>query len=433
MVFYDGPTILGVEPLQRGTATFSTAFLPVGARSIQAFYKGNGQYEASRSAPLKQMVNSLPTSSLSSNDHIASGFPNSVAVGDFNGDGIADVAISVLCQPYSSRFCLPGLFFNGVGIALGNGDGSFGLFHIYPTGPPTSVTTGDFNGDGVADVAVATTSAVSILLGNGDGTFASPVSYPAGNVQRMVAADLNGDGIVDLACVGLGNASVLLGNGDGSFAAPVRYTLDNDPTMVLVGPQIYGIAVADFNHDGHPDVAVCNGQNLSILLGNGDGTLQVPVNYLEGMQPTSLAAEDFDGDGVVDLAVGARTVSGGIYVLLGNGDGTFRTSGNLPVADHSVQPSTYAALYSVEVGDFNGDGRMDLAVLAQDTTAYNDFSSRGYISIYLGKGDGSFAVQSYYPVATGANSLGVTDLNGDGRTDIAGPVELYLGVAAANQ
>ena len=275
--------------------------------------------------------------------------PTSVAVGDFNGDGVADLAVT----NYGS---------GTVTILLGAGNGTFAPVSnssVVGSGP-NSVVVGDFNGDGIADLAVANTSGngLTILLGNGNGTFtpASGSPVPAGNGPVSVAeGDFNGDGIVDLAAAnaGDGTVTILLGNGDGTFTPAA-----NNP--VSVGSEPSSVEVGDFNGDGIADLAVTNygGESLTILLGSGNGTFSSAANspVTVGSGPSSVVLGDFNGDGIPDLAVanyGANTVT----VLLGNGNGTFTaTPSNWPTGGG---PGFLAA------GDFNGDGLQDLAVASE--------------------------------------------------------------------
>ena len=268
--------------------------------------------------------------------------PQSVAVGDFNGDGKPDLAV---VNSYS----------NNVSILLGNGDGTFQIHVDYPTGAqPGSVAIGDFNGDGKLDLAVVNSYSnnVSVLLGNGNGTFQPAVSYGTGSGTGpafVAVGDFNRDGKLDLAVANSNSTyvSVLLGNGDGTFQTAVNYDVGGAPTSIAVG---------DFNHDGKLDLAVAvpvpgPSTYVSVLLGNGDGTFQTAVNYNAPYAPDAVAVGDFNGDGNLDLVVGNR--SSNISVFLGNGDGTFRTAVNYSAG---YNPS------SVAVGDFNNDGTLDLAV-----------------------------------------------------------------------
>ncbi len=268
--------------------------------------------------------------------------PASVAVGNFNGDARPDLAVT-------------NFFSDNVSVLLGNGDGTFRAAVKFAAGiGPVSIAVGDLNGDGKLDLAVANQGLndVSVLLGNGDGSFQAAVHYGASFLPESVAvADLNGDGKPDLAVASYGSdfipgdVSVLLGNGDGTFRAAVRFRAEFGAASVTVG---------NFNGDGKPDLAVANFDafNVSLLLGNGDGTFQPAVNFWARSNPISLAVGDFNGDGKPDLAV-ANQGSNNVSVLLGNGDGTFQTAVNFGAGNF---PS------SVAVGDFNRDGKRDLAV-----------------------------------------------------------------------
>src|SRR6516165_6433129 len=233
--------------------------------------------------------------------------PQSVAVGDFNGDGKPDLAV---VNSYS----------NNVSILLGNGDGTFQIHVDYPTGAqPGSVAIGDFNGDGKLDLAVVNSYSnnVSVLLGNGNGTFQPAVSYGTGSGTGpafVAVGDFNHDGKLDLAVANSNssNVSVLLGNGDGTFQTAVNYDVGGAPTSIAVG---------DFNHDGKLDLAVAvpvpgPSTYVSVLLGNGDGTFQTAVNYSAGYNPSSVAVGDFNNDGTLDLAVANSGSSTTVTVLL---------------------------------------------------------------------------------------------------------------------
>src|SRR5207244_4194421 len=219
---------------------------------------------------------------------------------------------------------------------------------------PRSVAVGGFNGDGTLDLAVADwgSNTVSVLLGNGDGTFQAPLTFTTGARPSSVAAgDFNGDGALDLAVANEDNfsVSVLLGNGDGTFQVPSTFTTGARPQSVAVG---------DFDRDGTLDLAVAAEAgfpvlpgNVSVLLGNGDGTFQAPLTFRTGERAVSVAAGDFNGDGVPDLAVannGEPTFGhrGNVSVLVGNGDGTFRAPSTVVTANTPT---------AVVVGDFNGD------------------------------------------------------------------------------
>jgi hypothetical protein len=216
----------------------------------------------------------------------------------------------------------------------------------------------------------------------------------------VTVADFNGDGKLDLAVANnrSNNVSILLGNGDGTFQPAVEYGAGSNPTSVTV---------ADFNGDGKLDLAVANNgsNNVSILLGNGDGTFQPDVNFAAGSGPSSLAVGDFNGDGKLDLAV-ANNGSNNVSILLANGDGTFQ-----PAVEYSAGESPS----SVVVGDFNGDNKLDVAVANNG----NGNSPMASIIIFLGNGDGTFQPAVEYSAYQGASSMAVGDFNGDSRLDLA--------------
>jgi dienelactone hydrolase len=318
----------------------------------------------------------------------------SITSGDFNGDGKLDLAVADQNRSI-------------VSILLGNGDGTFGPSVEYATGQaPTHVATGDFNADGKLDLVTVDSfggNTVSILLGNGDGTFQPHVDYATGGHPFVVAVgDFNRDGRMDLAIANnIDNTlSVLLGNGDGTFQPQVTYPTAPGPAEGVTG---------DFNGDGKLDLAVSNfgnytGDTVSIFLGNGDGTFQAHVDYPTGQAPGAMVVADLNGDGKLDLVTG--NVDNAISVLLGNGDGTFQAPVNYL--------SGVNGSGGVAAGDFYGDGKLDLA--------FSNYWGSS-IGLLIGNGDGTFQGPTYF--ATGANPHEVTvgDFNGDGRLDLVAPSE----------
>jgi FG-GAP-like repeat/Abnormal spindle-like microcephaly-assoc'd, ASPM-SPD-2-Hydin len=334
---------------------------------------------------------------------ISGGSPDAIIANDFNGDGRQDLAI---VNPAD----------NDVTIMLGNGDADCTFSSSTPSSPvetgPVTVATGDFNGDGKLDAAVvsATEGTVSILLGSGNGTFQTPVSYSLGttpNPQGIAVGNLNNDACPDLAVVdeGTNTVSVLLNvcNGTGAFAPAVPYMVGNFPLSV---------AIADYNGDGLPDLAVANSgdDTVSILLNTGNGVFGTAKTYAAGEYPTSVVAANVfnHSNGILDLAV-ANKVGNAISVLEGNGDGSFQTNVPYSAATTSV---TNPGPVAVTVADFNGDGLLDLA--AAD-------SSSNTVSILLNNASnpGTFGTATTFPTGVTPVSIASGDLNGDGIIDLA--------------
>ncbi len=216
MEFLDGTTVIGTKALSSGEAQITTSLLPTGTNALRAVYGGDpgawpGIWGPSTSVVVDQVVNPVAASGFAAAvNYPAGGLPQSVAVGDFNGDGKADRTVAG----------------TGVNVLLGKGDGTFQAAVNYFAGDsPDSVAVADFNSDGNADLAVADyLGGVSVLLGKGDGTFQAAVNYFAGGTPISVAVgDFNGDGNPDLALATVAGVSVLLGNANGTFQAAVNY------------------------------------------------------------------------------------------------------------------------------------------------------------------------------------------------------------------
>lgn len=285
---------------------------------------------------------------------------------------------------------------------------------------PNSVATGDFNGDGFPDLAVANYgansagpgSSVTVLLGDGSGNFTqaanSPYPVPSGqngNSYSIAVGDFNVDGHPDIAVASVysDNVTILLGNGDGTFTEDARSPFS---VGVQTAAQPFFVTVGDFNRDGIPDLATANAANLSVsvLLGDGTGAF-TPASgspFGVGNTPESIAVGDFNGDGVQDLAV-ANVNSNNVSVLLGNGSGGFTSGGAIAVGSHP---------FSVVTGDFNGDGKPDLAAVNQGNSN---------VSVLLGDGAGGFSQSSGSPFSTGGSTFfgAVADFNGDGIQDLS--------------
>ncbi|HVN17294.1 MAG TPA: FG-GAP-like repeat-containing protein [Dongiaceae bacterium] len=346
-------------------------------------------------------------------DSVGTGAANVVA-GDFNNDGIPDLAVVNTSQTAS---CYTQGGQGTISILLGNGDGTFTsaaavcLPDVQGTVGLAGLAVADFNHDGKADLA-ATYSAGGVAsnatyLGNGDGTFQPfvPGALAAfGTIGPPITGDFNGDGNLDLAIIfdndGLNQVEVLLGDGLGDFSR-VENFLDSS----FGGPVVAG----DFNGDGFLDLATVSSSSLLVLLGNGDGTFtpattQSSVTLLNA---ASLTTADLNGDGKLDLAI-ADSGSNNVTILQGNGDGTFTQVSGEPTLP---QFSNYVA-----AADFNGDGKLDLVF--SEASCGNPDCPTTSIYILLGNGDGTFQAPINESSSNAPVALGVADFNRDGRLDV---------------
>jgi hypothetical protein len=341
--------------------------------------------------------------------------PRAVTVADFNNDGKPDLAV-VNQGPFSTSTSQSSL-----SVLLGNGNGSFQpavttdvLNSGLATGIAGSAAVGDFNRDGLLDVALNTAGpagpAVEVLLGKGDGSFQpNHQILSVGQTPLSVAAgDFDHNGALDLVTANSnGTLSVLLGNGDGSF----RPRID-----LAVGAAPRAVAVGDFNGDGRLDVVTAQqlSDTVSVLLGHGDGTFARPLVFAASGQnftPSSMVVGDVNRDGRPDLVIKSISfLDSDAYqlgVLLGNGDGTFQG----PI----LAPAQPGGSGDLALGDFNNDGRMDAAVADQLG------ASTGDLSVFFGNGDGTFQPNLRLDLLTGGNDpegVAAADLNGDGLVDL---------------
>ena len=333
---------------------------------------------------------------------------------DFNRDGIMDLAAADGAN-------------NKILVSLGNGDGTFQSPVLYGVGKnPSTLIAGDFDNDGKLDIAVGDSDGgIYVLQGNGDGTFHvdSIISVAGAGPWDLAVGDFNGDGRLDLACVNQTDStiSIFLGNGDatfhgdGFFQPPSTLSTNAAPAQMTVG---------DFNGDGILDLAVANfgsftGNTVSVFLGNGNGTFKPKVDYDVNLAPLSIVAADFNGDGKLDLAVASSCGSstpcgrpGVVSILLGNGDGTFEHHTDYPAGSFP---------YTIVAGDFNGDGKLDVAVSDLDSSQ---------ITILAGVGDGTFPTSTTTPASSSPVGLLAADFNRDGEMDLAagthGGVDIFL-------
>lgn len=279
-----------------------------------------------------------------------------VATGDFDRDGKQDI-VAIYGYPPDQSGVLS--FF------AGKGDGTFQTPIATPVPPgPDALATGDFNGDGKLDLAIsfntqgsAPSTEIIIFLGNGDGSFHQGATYQGGGYW-IVTGDLNSDGKPDLVVTGPNSIATLLGKGDGTFAPAAQVAI---PVAIPgnIGPST--MSLADFNHDGTPDVVVLTKSSaesgFAVLLGKGDGTFQAPlITSLADL--TAIGAAELNFDGAPDLVVAGEGDFNYAY-LLGNGDGSFQTptTFNLPFG----QGGNASALL---LADLNRDGWPDLVSTA---------------------------------------------------------------------
>jgi hypothetical protein len=261
----------------------------------------------------------------------AVGYAASIAVGDFNGDGIPDLAVSNNASGYA------------VTILLGKGDGTFNIGASVPVPQwsinPQGIVARDFNGDGKTDLAVTSANnnspssyVVTILLGNGDGTFTQVQTYNTGNGdQSMVGGDFNGDGVPDLAIANYydDTVTILLGNGDGTFTPAA---------LPATGAGPFAIVAGDFNNDGILDLATANfyANTATILLGNGNGTFTASSSSpATGGDPDGIVAGDFNGDGLLDIVAANYQMTTQSILLQSTSSTTVTASGvSVPGTDN---------------------------------------------------------------------------------------------------
>ncbi len=349
--------------------------------------------------------------------------PVNVVTADFNRDGKLDLAVAKTSD-------------NSVYVSLGNGNGTFGTPVEFSVGESIEggLRVGDFNNDGKLDLFLPSLAAgypAIVMLGNGDGTFRPAVNSSSFNVastypRGWALGDFNRDGKLDVVATLPGNGDtggyiVLLGNGDGTFK----------PGIATTGVLGYSrwVTTGDFNGDGKLDLAFADGQQtngspgnseLSIALGNGDGTFRTPVHYAspglpssDNLNPEDVVVGDVNGDGKPDVV--ESNYDDNINVFLGNGDGTFK-----PAVGYS--PGEYPR--DVVIADVNGDGKADLVVSNLGINVGGaEFAAEGYqagsVAIMLGNGNGTFGAPITYQPFDYPGWTAVGDFNGDGSADLA--------------
>ena len=313
--------------------------------------------------------------------------PYSIVTGDF-GNGDLGLAVADVNE-------------NDVSVLLGNGNGTFQPAIHNPTTSsgvinaegvaagtsPVDIVAGDFKGDGRLDLATGNAGSwdISVLLGKGDGTFEAPRESVVGDdATALATGDFTGNRNLGVAVLNEGSDSVTIlpGNGDGTFQEPLTVSLPQ-------GSGATSVVAADFNDDGRTDLAITDSflNEVSILLGNGDGTFQTSTIALPaGSGPSAIAVGDFTGNGQIDLAVADQS-SSSVTILLGNGDGTFTVGQTIALLNPADPTDSYGFPEAIVAGDFARNGQLDLAVAEPFINAVTVLLGNGNWNVHSGLHD----------------------------------------------
>jgi len=418
MTVYLGNGTLGFQSVSRYSVGFRPDFLQI----LDLDRDGNSDVVAATGAPGALVYGDSADSAVilygkgdgtfhGAPNYIVAQAPGALTVGDFNGDQRPDLAVASRTSPNVA-------IFNGTG-----GDRlqpAPALNVRFPGGEaavPAALLTTDFQRDGRTDLVVfdAVQNTLAVFQGNGDNTFRAPATYglatPTNSLNlgaALLTGDFNSDGAIDVVVTNEGQFSPPFNGHLTLFAGKLDSTLES-PVVLRAMARFTAVATADFNRDGKQDlVVVSHGAftsmtdpgSVQMLLGNGNGTFQPPVDYPVGVNPRFLAVADFNGDRLPDLAV----TTGGpprIALLTGNGDGTFKPAQFFPTA---AGPSGIVA------GDFNGDLRPDLIVAHCCGAADMTFLA--------GNGDGTFPPYERFIGGADVSALAAQDLNADRVPDL---------------
>jgi hypothetical protein len=329
--------------------------------------------------------------------------PSSVVAADFNNDGDLDLAVT---NEYDST----------VSVFLNNGDGTFQDMAIITRWSPDSIISADIDGTNGADLVTISNydyATFSVFLRNADGTFQPKTDYAfnmdgvASQIYSVTAADLDGQNGLDLAVTYYYidgqyqyhyGVAVYLNNGSGVFPT-------NPTGTFATGNTPKSVFAADLNNDGYLDLITANSgsNNVSVLLGYGNGTFQAMNNFATGTSPVSVVAANLNGDGYLDL-VTANSTGNSVSVLLGN------VVNNVWGASSTSTLATGASPVSVIVADLNDDGKQDLVTANSGTDN---------VSVLMGNGNGTFQTQATFATGDNPNSVVAADLNDDGVLDLA--------------
>jgi hypothetical protein len=327
---------------------------------------------------------------------VSSSQPRSIAVGDFNNDRYIDIVVANTGT-------------HTIGIFIAKGNGTFANQQTFSTGAqstPYSIGVSDFNNDNHLDIAVANygMNTIGIFLGNGNGTFMDQILFSLGSSRPLflITGDFNNDSRTDIIVAnnGTNNIGILLGYGDGSFQDQITYSTGYDSNP-------YSIAVGDFNHDNHLDIAIANygTNNIGIFLGYSNGSFVSQQTYttLPKSNPSSIAVGHFNNDNSLDIIV-ANSGTGNIGIFLGQDNGTFLTQ-----TIYLIGVESYPQY--ITTGDFNNDNKLDVVIVD---------SKNDQVHILPGNGNGTFATITTYNMISRSSPYmaAVADLNNNNKSDI---------------